>query len=71
MREDVAGLVLRGGYGHVRQSFQTEIPLDHLVITVIHVAQPPVSDDQVHDQQHHDHVVAVNRIALQVAETSP
>ena len=58
--------------GHVRQPLQTENPFDHLVITVVlHVSQPPVSDDQVHDQQHHDHVMAVNRIALQVAETSP
>ena len=58
--------------GHVRQPLQTENPLDHLVIAVgVHVAQPPVSDDQVHDQQHHDHVVTVDRIVLQVAETSP
>ena len=58
--------------GHVRQPLQTENPFDHLVITVVlHVAQPPVSDNQVHDQQHHDRVIAVNRITLQVAETSP
>ena len=58
--------------GHVRQSLQTESALDHLVITVgVHVAQPPVSDDQVHDQKHHDHVMAVNRIILQMAEASP
>ena len=30
-----------------------------------------MSDDQVHDQQHHDHVMAVNGIGLQMAETSP
>ena len=58
--------------GHVRQPLQTENPFDHLVITVVvHVSQPPVSDDQMHDQQHHDHMMAVNRIGLQVAETSP
>ena len=58
--------------GYVRQPLQTENPFDHFVITVVlHVSQPPVSDDQMHDQQHHDHVMAVNRIALQVAETSP
>ena len=30
-----------------------------------------LSDDEMHDQQHHDHVMAVNRIDLQVAETTP
>ena len=58
--------------GHVRQSLQTENPFDHRVIAiVVHVSQAPVSDDEMHDQQHHDHVMAVNRIDLQVAETTP
>ena len=36
-----------------------------------HVAQTPVSDDQMHDQQHHDHVAAVNGIGSQVTEAPP
>ena len=58
--------------GYVRQPLQTGNAFDHPVIPVgVHVAQLPMSDDQVHDQQHHDHVMTVNGIGPQVAGASP
>jgi len=58
--------------GHIRQTFKAKQALDHLVIAiVVHISQPPVANDQMHNQQHQDHVMAVNRAHLQVAKTSP
>ena len=57
---------------YVGQSLQAEHPLDQLIITVVvEVSQSSISDDEMHDQQHHHEVVTVNRIGLQVAEASP
>ena len=57
---------------HIRQTLKAKQALDHLVIAiVVHISQPPVANDQMHDQQHQDHVMAVNRAHLQVAKTSP
>ena len=58
--------------GHVRQSLQAKHPFDQFIITVVvQVSQSSMSDDEMHDQQHHHDVVAVNRIGFQVAEASP
>ena len=51
--------------GHIRQTLQTQHTLDHLVIAiVVHIAQLAVPNDQMHDQQYHDHVVAVTGVHL-------
>ena len=58
--------------GYIRQTLEAKQPLDHLVITiVVHIPQPPVSNDQMHDQQHQNDVMAVNRAHLQVTKTAP
>ena len=57
--------------GYVRQPLRTGNAFDHPVIPVgVHVAQLPTSDDRVHDQQHHDHVMTVNGIGPRMAEAS-
>ena len=68
---------IRGGKrttdrGYVRESLRTGNTPDHPVIPVgVHIAQPPMSDDRVHDRQHHDNVMVVNGIGPQMAEASP
>ena len=57
--------------GHVGQSLQAEHSLDQLIITVVlEVSQSSMSDDEMHDQQHHHDVVTVDWVGLQVAEAS-
>ena len=57
---------------HIRQTLKAKHSLDHLVIAiVVDISQPPVANDQMHDQQHQDGVMALNRAHLQVAKTSP
>ena len=38
---------------------------------VVEVSQSSMSDDEMHDQQHHHDVVGVNRIGRQVTKASP
>ena len=61
-----------GDGGHVRQSLQAEHALDQFIISVVvEVSQSSMSDDEMHDQQHHHDVVSVDWVGLQVAEASP
>ena len=58
--------------GRHRRLRSTIAPLDQVVISVVvEVSQSSMSDDEMHDQQHHHEVVTVDRIGLQVAEASP
>ena len=58
--------------GHVGQSLQAEHALDQLIISVVvEVSQSSMSDDEMHDQQHHHDVVSVDRVGVQVAKASP
>jgi hypothetical protein len=55
-----------------RQLLEAKNPFNHLVITVVvHISQPAVSDNQMHDQQHHDQVMTIDRTVLQMTEASP
>jgi hypothetical protein len=58
--------------GHIGQALQPKQALDHLVVAVVaRVAKLAVTQQQVHDEQHRDNVVPVDRAAAQMAEAAP
>ena len=63
---------LRFDGGDAETGAGVEHALDQLIISVVvQVSQSSMSDDEMHDQQHHHDVVGVDRIGLEVAEASP
>ena len=48
--------------GHARQALEPKRTLDHLVVLVVaHVAQLAVAEQQMHNEHHHDEVMAIER----------
>ena len=58
--------------GGIRQTLEAKQSFDHLVVTiVVDIPQSPVSDNQMHNQQHQHDMVAVDRAHLEVEKTAP
>ena len=58
--------------GDFRQMLEPQQPLDHLVIVIVlRIAKLAESQQQMHNQHHHDDRVTVNLAAPEVAEAMP
>jgi hypothetical protein len=55
----------------IRQSPQTELSLDPLIIAaIVYIPQFPAANDQMYNKQHQNDVMTINLADLQVTETS-